>query len=260
MLTRSVFVWALCASAAMAQEGLTRESVMDLHVHLEGGLTAPEAVKHSQRLGVKFGLVEETGCRFQPKSGQQLLDFAQALAGQPVHRGLQVYGLDWRDCVPKEARAAYDYILADGLVLPGKDGKEVRIWEPRVKFADPEEFMERYVDYNVKVISGGSVDVWANATYLPIHLQPDYDSLWTKPRMEKVIDAAVRHGVAIEINSSFRIPSARFIQLAKSKGAKFSFGSNSHGSGFGNADYFLKAAHECGLTKSDLFVPRSAAH
>ena len=44
--------------------------------------------------------------------------------------------------------------------------------------------------------------------------------------MEKVIDAAVRNGVAIEINARYRLPSPAFIKLAKSKGAKFSFGTN----------------------------------
>jgi hypothetical protein len=239
----------------MAQDALTVESVRDLHVHLEGGLTIPEAVKQSQLLGVKFGLVEETGCRFQTKTEQELLAYTRNLAGQPVYRGLQVYGTDWKQCVSKEAAARFDYILSDGLVLPGPDGKEVLIWEPGVKIADPEEFMERYVAFNVRVVSGGSIDIWANATFLPIVLQPRYDELWTESRMEKVIDAAVSHGVAIEINSTFRIPSNRFIKLAKSRGAKFSFGSNSHGSGFGNAPYFLKVARECGLTKADLFVP-----
>ena len=37
--------------------------------------------------------------------------------------------------------------------MPGVDGKAVMLWLPGVHFDDPEAFMDRYVDYNLRVLS-----------------------------------------------------------------------------------------------------------
>lgn len=103
--------------------------------------------------------------------------------------------------------------------------------------------------------------MWANPTYLPESLQPDYDALWTVERMDRLISAAVKNGVAIEINAHFQIPSAAFIKRAKAAGARFSIGSNRHVEGIGEIDYCLRMARECKLTAKDIFVPpRVLAH
>ena len=63
------------------------------------------------------------------------------------------------------------------------------------------------------------VDLYANPTYLPDVLAADYDALWTVERQERVIDAARRNGVAIEIASRLRIPHADFLRRAKAAGS-----------------------------------------
>jgi histidinol phosphatase-like PHP family hydrolase len=73
--------------------------------------------------------------------------------------------------------------------------------------------------------------------------------------METVIYAAVEHGVAIEINARYRIPSPVFIRLARDAGARFCFGSNQHGEDVGKLEYPVKMVKECGLTQQDVFVP-----
>ena len=74
--------------------------------------------------------------------------------------------------------------------------------------------------------------------------------------MQKVAEAAVRNGVAIEINARYRIPSVMFIMLAKQAGAKFAFGTNNGGRELGHLEYSLDVAKRCGLTKDDMFVPK----
>jgi histidinol phosphatase-like PHP family hydrolase len=74
--------------------------------------------------------------------------------------------------------------------------------------------------------------------------------------MDRVIRAAVKNGVAIEINAHFQIPSAMFIRRAKAAGAKFSIGSNRHAQGIGEIEYCLRIANECGLTPKDIYVPK----
>ena len=44
-------------------------------------------------------------------------------------------------------------------------------------------------------------------TFLPAAIAPRYDALWTEARMNRVIDAAVKNGVAIEIGARYKIPS-----------------------------------------------------
>src|SRR6185437_7386668 len=99
-------------------------------------------------------------------------------------------------------------------------------------------------------------DIYANPTFLPDQLAPDYEKLWTESRRRQVIAAAVANGVAIEINSRYRLPSPSFIRMAKAAGAKFSFGSNNTGpEDLLRSEYGIRMIHECGLGWQDFFVP-----
>jgi hypothetical protein len=76
-----------------------------------------------------------------------------------------------------------------------------------------------------------------NPTFLPNAIAVDYDRLWTPERMQKVIDAAKRNDVAIEINNTYRLPSPAFIKAAKKAGVKFSFGTNNGDRKLGRLEY-----------------------
>jgi hypothetical protein len=244
-------------AAALAAGNLPR---IDLHVHIHDehdsskSITPAEAAEVSRKLGVQFGVLGEGGCAGDIHDDQTLAEFLRGFEGVPLFKGLQVYGFDWARCLSKENLGRLDYIAADALVFPDRGGKNVWLWLPGVKFDDPQDFMQRYVEYNVKVLSQ-PIQIWANATYLPESLQSRYDELWTPERKKRVIDAAVKNGVAIEINSRFRVPSPGFVRLAKAAGAKFTFGSNGHIKGIGDISYGLDIAKQCGLTKSDIWVP-----
>jgi histidinol phosphatase-like PHP family hydrolase len=78
--------------------------------------------------------------------------------------------------------------------------------------------------------------------------------------MRRVIEAAVRNRVAIEINDRFRLPSAAFIRLAKQAGARFTFGTNNGGKDdLGSLSYGVRMVGECGLKWQDLWVPGEKA-
>lgn len=247
----------LAAACALAAQNLPR---VDLHVHIHDdanpaqSLTPAGAAAIAQKLGVRFGILAEGGCAGDIHNDATLEEFINSTEGQPVYRGLQVYGFDWSKCLSEKNLSRLDYISADALVFPNGNGKNIRLWLAGVTFDDPQEFMDRYVDFNVKILSQ-PIQIWANPTFLPESLKSQYDQLWTPRRMKRVIDAAVAHHVAIEINSHFSIPSAAFIRQAKAAGAKFSFGSNEHVHGIGNIDYPLAVAKQCGLTRNDIYVP-----
>lgn len=250
------------AAAALSAQNLPR---IDLHVHIHDeehpaqSMKPADAAALSQKLGVRFGILAEGGCGGDIHNDQTLEEFLNSVEGLPVYRGLQVYGFGWPNCLSKQNLSRLDYISADALVFPDRNGKSVWLWLPGVKFDDPQDFMDRYVDFTVKILSQ-SIQIWSNPTYLPESLKAQYDALWTPKRMQRVIEAAVQNHVAIEINSHFRIPSATFIRKAKAAGAKFSFGSNEHVHGIGNIEYPLAIAKECGLDRSDIYVPaRNAA-
>jgi hypothetical protein len=232
---------------------------VDLHAHIDGetpkdrSMTPAEATAISRKLGVRLGVLGEGGCGGEIRDDRTLVAFLDRLADQPVWRGLQVYGFDWQRCLSKANLDRLDYLAADALVFP-QNGKNIWLWLPGVKFPDPQEFMSQYVEYNLGVLAE-PIQVWANPTYLPESLQPDYDALWTAERMDRVIQAAVKNRVAIEINAHFKIPNATFIKRAKAAGARFSIGSNRHVEGIGEIDYCLQMARECKLTAKDIFVP-----
>jgi len=247
----------LLPSASPAQPLLPR---IDLHVHIENdenpteSLKPAEATVISQRLGVRFGVLAEGGCRGDIHDNASLEAFLDSMKGQPMWAGLQVYGFDWQKCLSSKNLARLDYISADALIMPNVDGKIIMLWLPGVHFDDPEAFMDRYVDYNVRVLSQ-PIQVWANATYLPESLHSRYVELWTPERMDRVIQTAIRNHVVIEINGHFQVPSVAFLRRAKAAGAKFTLGSNQHVHGIGVIDYPLQAAREAGLTADDIFVP-----
>jgi histidinol phosphatase-like PHP family hydrolase len=76
--------------------------------------------------------------------------------------------------------------------------------------------------------------------------------------MQKVIEAAGKNDVAIEINSPYKIPSAAFIKAAKAGGAKFSFGTNNADANLGRLEYSIEMVKQCGLKWQDIFVPKPA--
>jgi hypothetical protein len=238
---------------------------VDLHVHIhddqhpEKSLKPAQAAALSQKLGVRFGVLAEGGCAGEIKDDKSLTEFLDSLSGLPLWRGLQVYGFDWSRCLSQSKRAQLDYIAADALIFPDRGGQNVRLWLPGVEFPDAEDFMDRYVDRNAHVLSQ-PIQIWANPTFLPESLQSRYDALWTPQRMDRLIAAAVKNHVAIEINARYQIPSAAFIRRAKAAGAKFSFGSNRHVQGIGEIEYCLKTAKECGLTAKDIYVPSRPLH
>jgi hypothetical protein len=253
---RSMFC-SLILAAALAADDLPR---VDLHVHLHDdekpgkSMTPAEALALSRQLNVRFGVLGEGGCAGDIRDDRTLAEFLRPFEGIAMYRGLQVYGFDWRRCLSKENLSRLDYIAADALVFPDRDGKNIWLWLPGVRFENVQDFMERYVAFNVKVLSQ-PIQVWTNPTYLPDSLEGRYEELWTPERMKRVIDAAVRNGVAIELNTKFRVPSPVFVRRAKAAGAKFTFGSNGHVKGIGDISYGLEIARQCGLVKTDMWLP-----
>ena len=235
----------------------------DFHVHLDNS-TIDKALELSTQRGVKFGIVEHAGTKENKyprvlSSDAELKDYLAMLEGKPVFKGVQAEWIDWMTCFSPEALGQLDYVLTDAMTFPDRDGRRVKLWEAdaaqRVDMRDKEAFMDRFVDWHVQVMAKEPFDILANTTWLPAGLAEEWETYWTPPRCRKVIDAALKYGVALEISSSYKLPKLPFLKLAKAAGAKFSFGSNGRYPNMGKLEYCLLMSKELDLKPSDMFAP-----
>jgi len=230
--------------------------MVDYHVHLKGGLTLEEAIQNAEARGVKFGIAENCGIGFRVTDDEKLRPFFKLLQDKPVYRAMQAEGREWLTLFSPEMIAKFDYVFTDAMTFTDKRGKRIRLWiRKEVQIDDKQDFMDMYVEKIVSVLNE-PIDIYVNPTFLPAFIADEYDVLWTPERMDKVIRAAVKNDVAIEINARYRIPSMAFIKRAKEAGAKFSFGTNNGGRELGHLEYCRRMARECGLTIKDMFSPR----
>jgi hypothetical protein len=230
----------------------------DYHVHLKGGLTIDDLVAIFQPRGVKIGVAENCGVGNPVTDDEGLERTLQKLEGKPVYRAMQAEGREWVKMFSPQMIAKFDYVFTDSMTWTNDRGKRMRLWMPNeVEVGDKQHFMDMLVDRTVGILNHEPIDIYVNPTFLPAVIEKEYDTLWTDERMDRVIQAAVSNGVAIEINSRYRLPSEKFLKKAKAAGAKFSFGTNNGGkSDLGDLAYSRLMAVRCGLTKEDMFVPK----
>ena len=255
---RGLLGLAATSALSLAQAG---DGLIDYHAHIDAAPTLDGLFEISRNRGVKFGVIEHAGNKKEYRyrgliTGDEDLErYLAKLKGRPCFTGIQAEGLDWMGCFSKAAIARLDYVLTDALTFPETDGSLVRLWTPAARVGNKQDFMERYTAHHLAVITTEPIDILANPLFLPAWIQAETESLWTEERMQRIIRAAVKNQVAFEINSRFRLPSVKFLKLAKAAGAKFSFGSNVLGAGVGDLEYGRLMVKELGLQKRDLFAP-----
>ncbi len=232
--------------------------LVDYHVHLKGGLTLEQAVEMANWRRMKFGIAENCGVGFPTTNDQALQRVLDRLAGQPVYQAMQAEGREWVKMFSPEMIAKFDYVFTDSMTFTDQRGRRTRLWIPQeVEVDDKQAFMDMLVARTVGILNDEPIDIYVNPTFLPVSIASEYDTLWTDERMDRVIEAAVRNGVAIEINSRYKLPSEKFIRRAKAAGARFAFGTNNGGSDdLGDLAYSRLMARRCDLTRDDLFVPK----
>lgn len=237
--------------------GAANIPVVDYHAHLKGGLTLDQALANSRRVGIGYGIAINCGLSFPVHDDASVRGYLESMKGQPCYVAMQAEGREWRTLVSPESVARFDYVFTDAMTFTDDSGKRMRIWiaEEIGVIPDKQAFMEMYVK-RIEGVMREPIDIYANATYLPDQIAADYDTLWTQPRMQRVIDAALRNDVAIEINNRRKIPSAAFLKMAKAAGCKFSFGTNNAEAELGRLEYPMQMVKECGLVWQDIFVPR----
>ena len=235
--------------------------LMDLHVHLKGGLTMEEALDNARRYGFTYGIAYNCGLKMGFESEDSLRTFVREYKKSPdTYLAMQAEGREWLEMFSKSTISLFDYVFTDAMTWTNNNGKRMRLWIPEeTEIGDPQDFMEQLVE-NIEAILGNEpIDIYVNATYLPDALIERYDQLWTPDRMDRVIDALKRNQVAMEISARYKIPSETFIKRAKKSGVKFTFGTNNTGAqDLGRLEYCLDMVRNCDLTKEDIWVPEDS--
>jgi histidinol phosphatase-like PHP family hydrolase len=170
---------------------------------------------------------------------------------------MQAEGREWVRLFSPQAVARFDYVFTDAMTFTNEKGRRMRLWIPdEVEVGDKQEFMNTLVERIVGIMDNEPIDIYVNPTVLPESIAAEYEALWTAERVEKVIDAALRNGIALEINNRYRLPRAAFIRKAKKAGVKFTIGTNNAGSDLGRIEYALQMVRECGLTWQNMWMPK----
>ncbi len=231
--------------------------VIDLHTHLKGGLTHDDVVRRFHRTGVNAGIAVNCGLGFAITNDAGIDQALQELRKPLTFAAMQAEGREWVNLFSLRAVARFDYVFTDAMTVMNDHGRRMRLWiRNEVEVGDPEAFMDMLVDRTVTILNREPVDIWVNPTFLPDSIAAQYDKLWTPDRRRRVIEAAVRNGIAIEINDRFKLPSAAFIREAKVAGAQFTFGTNNGGrEDLGTLDHSVSMVRECQLDWQDFWMP-----
>ncbi|GIX49973.1 MAG: hypothetical protein KatS3mg132_167 [Limisphaera sp.] len=241
----------------MIELGMANFPLVDFHAHLKGGLTLEEVLTQMRRTGMNYGLAVNGGLGFAVTNDAAAQAWLDGIRNAPVLAGLQAEGREWTRLFSASAVARFDYVFTDAMTLTDRQGRRVRLWIPEeVKIEDPEAFMDHLVETIVRILETEPIDFYANPTYLPDVLAPRYDELWTPERRRRVIEAAARNGVAIEINSRLELPKPEFIREARAAGVKFTLGTNNPDRELLPHTYALRMIRECGLGWQDMWMPR----
>lgn len=245
--------------AKIVDLGADNFPLIDLHVHLKGGLTLEEALDNARMYGYSYGFAVNCGLKMGFETDKEVMEFLDHYPRPPqAWLAMQAEGREWLDMFSEEVISKFDYVFTDAMTWTNNNGKRMRLWIPEeTEVGDPQDFMEQLVD-NIEKILTEPVDIYVNPTYLPPEIDARYDELWTPERMDRVIKALLDNQVAFEINNRRRIPSPIFIKRAKEAGVKFTFGTNNGGANdLGRMDYAIEMISECGLTPADMWMPEN---
>ena len=242
--------------AASTSAGKPAFPVADYHVHLSPTLSIEQAIQLGKERQVQIGIVEHPGPSYPINTDADLKKYIDGLRSYPVRIGLQPVYPGWSKAFSKHLLDELDYVLMDALTLPRTDGGYLAIWQIDTMVDDEEAFMARYMQFIEQVLTTEPVDIFAWPTFLPVPIARQYQQLWTRPRIDRILDLARARKIAIEINEVAHVPDENFITLAKRAGLKFTFGTDSRNEHAAHFYYCYRMAQKCGLIEADMFVPK----
>jgi hypothetical protein len=163
--------------------------------------------------------------------------------GKPLFLGLRATERGWASAITPRALSRLDFVILDGETLPAASPKT----------SDPGVYGDALVAATVSSIAQEPVDIYGAPLFLPASMAAQRDAVWTEARQQAVIDALVKHRVAIEINGALQLPGEAFVRRAKAAGAKFTLGHCAVDTPAG--DYCFALREKVGLSWRDMYEP-----
>lgn len=241
----------------------------DLHVHTtmsDGDLDLGEVVRIAQDLGVTVGIADHVSIRnveLFVSTAEDLQEYIRAIEAAPVLRSAELCWCDpFAGNLAEEILHRFDYLVGSnhGFRLP--DGGFGSPWWtslPAPWASTPHDLMKVMVDNLCELMSSMPIAIIGHPTLMPpalLELEPDVQAWWTEDLEDRLIEAALDTGVALEISNRYRLPHDRFLRKAREAGARFSLGSDGHHRHqVARLDWAVDAAERAGIDDSYLFVP-----
>ena len=237
------------------QFGSKNIPIIDYHIHLRGDMNLKKSLINQSKTGIQSGVLENAGRDWPLSDNEKIETFIAEAEKYPVYIGLQVNDRDWFTTIDANLIKRLDYVLADTMIMADENGNPRKLWlEGEYEIEDPEAWMERYFAHCMTVVNE-PIDILANPTYLPDRVAASYDTLWTEERMTQLIEAGIKNNVAFEIQAGTVFPKEKFIELCKTKGAKFSIGRNNHDDKPMSMDRCFDMMEKFDLKPGDMFRP-----
>jgi 3-keto-disaccharide hydrolase len=205
-----------------------------------------EASLAAARDGALFVGVSASAGRTRPITDDAAVDrLVERFGGRPLFLGLRADERGWATRISPKALSRIDFVLLDGETLAAA--------LPAGAAANPDTYGDALVAATVSSLAAEPVDVYGAPLFVPAALAGRRDAIWTEARQQQVIDAAVAHHVAIEINGTLRLPGEAFVRRAKAAGATFTLGRCAVDTPAG--DYCFGVREKTGLSWRNMYQP-----
>jgi hypothetical protein len=206
-----------------------------------------EAALAAARGGALFvGVTASAGPTRTVKDDAGVDALVKRFGGKPLFLGLRADDRGWASTITPKALARLDFVLLDGETL-------LAALPRTTASADPQAYGDALLAATVSAIAQEPVDIYGAPLFLPAALAAQRDAIWSEVRQQAVIDALVKHRVAVEIDGVRQLPSEAFVRKAKAAGARFTLGHCAVDTPA--ADYCFGIRERVGLSWRDMYQP-----
>lgn len=236
--------------------------ICDLHTHTtfsDGRLVPAEVVEIAKARGYGVGIADHCGRgSFQLQSDEQLQRYLQALEPLPVLRSAELdLGNDGQ--VSPNLLGRCDYLIG-GIHSLNLNGRRLDFFDPEAGLPSPELILEGILAAIEEGCRRYGFHILAHPGLLPLALRPEQEGILDDEWDEELIALAVRYGFALELSSRWLLPGPGTIEKARSRGVKFSLGSDGHErTRVCDLAYSLEMMNKCRLGQEDVFRPPNLA-
>ncbi len=198
---------------------------IDLHSHTtctDGRHSPEEMWLEANTKGIHLGISDHIDTVLYMKTEQEVLSYYQVIKGLPVFCSVEVSAEPKLQISP-EILDRFDYVIASLHYINGQS-----IFDETFSYSTIDSLMACFIDQLNRFLDLYPFDILGHSTLLPKPLMANTKKFWKTRWMEQLIDVALNHDVALELNARALSPHPEFVKLAVERGARFSIGGDSH--------------------------------